>query len=251
VDSLEWMREDNRRLKSGQRGIKLLVREQRDRVRPYGSGLRLVRNLLEDSQMSLTVLRTWLFSSRSISGSSLLLIALFLPSMACSPTSSTGNQNSNGNTNTNDNGSGSGESFTVTFDGDGGITSSGTTDFAFNGASFSGGTVKTVGVMDLYGSGLFAYEVLDGSTVTVMFDNPIDSLGLFFVTRGDGQTNLTARDADGVVVGTATAAQPDSGNEVVTVTLSADATSVEVVHTGDGEGWIDDFQFRFASGGGA
>ncbi len=84
-----------------------------------------------------------------------------------------------------------------------------------------------------------------------MFDNPIDSLELFFVTRGAGQTILTARDADGGEVGTATAAQPDSGNERVTVTLSANATSVEVVHTGDGDGWIDDFQFRFASAGGA
>ncbi len=203
--------------------------------------------------MSLTVLRTWLCSSHSISGSLLLLMALFLPSMACSPTSTTDNENgnTNTNTNTNSNDNGSGESFTVTFDGDGGITPSGTTDFAFNGASFSGGTVKTVGQTDLYGSGLFAYEVLDGSTVTVTFDNPIDSLELFFVTRGDGQTILTARDADGGEVGTATAAQPDSGNEQITVTLSADATSVEVVHTGDGDGWIDDFQFRFAGAGGA
>ncbi len=207
--------------------------------------------------MSLTVSRTWLCSFRSMSGASLLLSALFLPSMACSPTSPSGNTNTNGNTNantdTNDNGTNGagGQTFTVTFDGDGGVTSSGTTDFEFNGASFSGGTVRTVGQPDLYGSGLFAYEVPDGSTVTVMFDNPIDSLELFFVTRGDGQTILTARDADGVVVGTATAAQPGSGNEQVTVTLSANATSVEVVHTGDGDGWIDDFQFRFASAGGA
>ena len=190
-----------------------------------------------------------------MSGASLLLSALFLPAMACSPTSPSGNTNGNTNTNGNANDNGTngagGQTFTVTFDGDGGITSSGTTDFEFNGASFSGGTVKTVGQPDLYGSGLFAYEVLDGSTVTVMFDNPIDSLELFFVTSGDGQTILTARDADGGVVGTATAAQPASGNELVTVTLSANATSVEVVHTGDGDGWIDDFQFRFASAGGA
>ena len=205
--------------------------------------------------MSLTVLRTWLGSFRSMSGASLVLSALFLPAIACSPTSTSGNGNTNTNTNTNtnsnDNGSGSGETFTVTFDGDGGITPSGTTDFEFNGASFSGGTVKTVGQPDLYGSGLFAYEVLDGSTVTVMFDNPIDSLELFFVVRGEGQTILTARDADGGAVGTATAAQPDSGSVQVTVTLSANATSLEVVHTGDGDGWIDDFQFRFASAGGA
>ncbi len=196
--------------------------------------------------MSLTVSRIWHCSFRSMSGASLVLSALFLPSMACSPTSPSGNTNAN----TNDNGTG-GQTFTVTFDGDGGITSSGTTALEFNGASFSGGTVRTVGDMDLYGSGLFAYEVQDGSTVTVTFDNPIDSLALFFVTRGAGQTILTARDADGVAVGTATAAQSDSGNERVTVTLSANATSVEVVHTGDGDGWIDDFQFRFASGGGA
>ena len=189
--------------------------------------------------MSLTVSRTWLCSFRSTSGASLLLTALFLPAMACSPTSPT------------DNNSDGGETFTVTFDGDGGVTSSGTTDFEFNGASFSGGMVRTVGQMDLYGSGLFAYEVLDGSTVTVMFDNPIDSLALFFVARGAGQTILTARDADGGEVGTATAAQPDSGNERVTVTLSANATSVQVEHMGDGEGWIDDFQFRFAGAGGA
>ena len=185
--------------------------------------------------MSLTVSRTWLCSFRSMSGASLLLTALFLPAIACSPS---------------DNGSDGGETFTVTFEGDGGITPSGTTDFEFNGASFSGGTVKTVGQPDLYGSGLFAYEVLDGSTVTVTFDNPIESLALFFVARS-GQTTLTARDASGGEVGTATAAQPGSGNEQVTVTLSANATSVEVVHTGDGEGWIDDFQFRFASAGGA
>ncbi len=189
--------------------------------------------------MSLTVLRTWPCSFRSMSGASLLLTALFLPVMACSPTSPSGNDNDGGGT------------LTVTFDGDGGVTSPGTTDFEFNGASFSGGMVRTVGQMDLYGSGLFAYEVLDGSTVTVMFDNPIDSLALFFVTRGAGQTILTARDADGGEVGTATAVQPDSGNTRVTVTLSADATSVEVVHTGDGEGWIDDWQFGFAGAGGA
>ena len=197
--------------------------------------------------MSLTGSRTWLCSFRSMSGASLLLAALFLPAMACSPASPSGN----GNTNDNAGDGGGGQTFTVTFDGDGGATPSGTTDFDFNGASFSGGTVKTVGQLNLYGSGSFSYEVLDGSTVTVTFDNPIDSLALFFVTRGTGQTILTARDADGVEVGTASAAQPDSENERVTVTLSANATSVEVVHTGDGEGWIDDFQFGFASAGGA
>ncbi len=189
--------------------------------------------------MSSTVSRIWLCSFRWMSGASLLLTALFLPAMACSPMSPS------------DNDSDGGETIKVTFDGDGGITSSRTTDFEFNGASFSGGTVRTVGQMDLYGSGLFAYEVLDGSTVTVMFEKPIDSLELFFVARGAGQTILTARDADGGEVGRSTAAQPDSGSTRVTVTLSANATSVEVVHTGDGEGWIDDFQFRFASAGGA
>lgn len=77
-----------------------------------------------------------------------------------------------------------GETFTVTFDGDGGVTSSETTAFEFNGASFAGGTVRTVGQPNLYGSGLFAYEVLEGSTVTVNFENPVDLLELFFLTSG-------------------------------------------------------------------
>ena len=101
------------------------------------------------------------------------------------------------------------------------------------------------------GGGFCAEGVLDGRTVTVRCADPIDSLGLFFVVRGEGQTILTARDADGGAVGTATAAQPDSGSVQVTVTLSANATSLEVVHTGDGHGCIDDCQFRFASAGGA
>lgn len=191
--------------------------------------------------MSLTASQAWLSSFRSIALASLLLTVLVLSAIGCSPMSPSGNDNAGDD----------GQTFTVTFDGDEGATSSGTTDFDFNGASFSGGTVMTVGQPGLYGSGLFAYEVLDGSTVIVTFDNPIDSLALFFVTRGAGQTVLTARDADGGEVGTATAAPPNSGTERVTVTLSVNATRVEIVHTGDGDGWIDDFQFKFAGTGGA
>lgn len=158
--------------------------------------------------------------------------------------------NENDNANMNDNGNGR-ETFTVTFDGDGGVTPSGTTAFEFNGASFAGGTVRTVGDFALYGSGLFAYEVLEGSTVTVNFENPVDLLELFFVTNGAGQTVLTAFDADGNEVGSATAAAPGGGEDDQTLQLSANATRMQVVHTGDGEGWIDDFTFRFAENGGA
>ncbi len=155
----------------------------------------------------------------------------------------------NDNANENMNGGMVGERFTVTFDGDGGATSSGTTDFEFNGASFSGGTVRTVGQPDLYGSGSFAYEVLEGSTVAVTFENPIDLLELFFVTSGNGETVLTAFDADGNTVGTATAGQPGDANEEQRVELSTNAVRVQAVHTGGGEGWIDDFAFRFAETG--
>ncbi len=165
----------------------------------------------------------------------------------CSPADTT---DGNGNTNMNDNGVAS-QTITVTFEGDDGTTPPNTTDFSYQGANFSGGQVRTVGDTSLYVPGsLFSYEVLQGATVTVTFDDAVDLLSLFFVTSGTGQTVLTAFDDAGGAVGTVTAAQPGSGNEVQIVDLSADVARVEVVQTGDGTGWIDDFMFRVANGGG-
>lgn len=134
-------------------------------------------------------------------------------------------------------------STSILFDGGEG-TSSGTTDFSFGGANFSGGTVRTAGNPSLYGSGFFAYEVREASTVVVTFDAPIDFLELVFILRGTGTTVLTAFDANDNEVGTITAGSARAAQEVL---LSANAVRVEVVHTGDGDGWIDNFTFRPAS----
>ena len=131
---------------------------------------------------------------------------------------------------------------TIRFDGAEG-TSAGTTDFAFQGANFTGGTVRTVGQPALYGSGLFAYEVLETSPVTVTFNQPIDSLELFFVTRGGGLSELTAFDADGAEVGSLIADAAGSAM-VRPVSLSGNVVRVEVTHIGTDDGWIDDFTFR-------
>ncbi len=122
---------------------------------------------------------------------------------------------------------------------DGADAASGATDFTFEGATFSGGTVRTLGNPSLYGSGLFAYEVEPGSTVTVIFDAPIDFLELVFISSG-GSGMLTAFDAEDNEVGSISA-----GSERVaqTVELTANAVRVEAVHSG-GSGWIDNFTFR-------
>ena len=136
------------------------------------------------------------------------------------------------------------ETITIGFDGAEG-TSNGTTNFTFQGAEFTGGTVRTVGQPSLYGSGLFAYEVLDSSPVTVTFTEPVDLLELFFVTRGSGVSEMTALGADGAIVGSLTA-DPATAGMLRAVTLTGDAVRVEFTHVGTDDGWIDDFTFRVA-----
>ncbi len=132
---------------------------------------------------------------------------------------------------------------TVFFDGAEG-TAPGTTSFSFMGASFAGGRVTTLGRPDLYGSGSYAYEVTADNPVTVTFDAPVDVLELVLVTRGTGTTTATAFDEQDQVVGTLIG----DDNARRAVQLSANATRVEVVHTGgaDSDGWIDNFSFRIA-----
>lgn len=201
---------------------------------------------------SLVAAKPWCFSVLVCCGVTIGLMS------ACS-TSGTGNTNDNANTNGNDNNTNqnmndnsddrAGQAFTIRFDGAEAGVSSGVSDFTFEGAGFSGGTVRTLNRDELYGSGLFAYEVPNGGTVSISFEAPVDLLSLFFVTNGTGQTVLTAFDADGNQVGTITAASPGSGDEDQTVPLSANAVRAEAAHSGDGEGWIDDFTFRYADNG--
>lgn len=206
---------------------------------------------------SFVAAKPWCFSVLLSCG-----VAIGLMSACSTSDTGTTNDNANGNTNTNTNGNGtdpnknensddrSGQVFTIEFEGAEAGISSGVSEFTYEGASFSGGTVRTVGQTDLYSpNSFFSYEVPNVGTVSIMFEEPVDLLSLFFVTNGTGPTVLTALDAEGNEVGTITAAQPGSGDENQTVPLSANAVRAEAVHSGDGEGWIDDFTFRYADSG--
>jgi hypothetical protein len=133
---------------------------------------------------------------------------------------------------------------TIQFEGAEG-TGAGTTTFTHEGAMFTGGTVRSLGQPDLYASGQFAYEVLPGSPVTVTFDEPIEFLELFLASSGNGLTVLTALDAEGRVLGLHQSS-PAGNASTQEVTLSGEVTSVVFIHTGDDDGWIDDFSFRVA-----
>ena len=93
------------------------------------------------------------------------------------------------------------------------------------------------------GTPVIVKEYVPGSPVSVTFDNPIDVLEVFLAIRNGGQIVLTALDADGISVGTLSG---PTGNSAQAVSLSGPASRVEVIYTGDGDGWIDDFTFGVA-----
>jgi hypothetical protein len=98
------------------------------------------------------------------------------------------------------------ESNTVFFDnggGEAGITTPGATDFSVFGANFTGGEVVTEGILRLYASGHFAYEILPGG-VDITFDNPVDMIDFFYVHDAavEPAGGATVFDVDGNVLGT-------------------------------------------------
>jgi len=126
---------------------------------------------------------------------------------------------------------------------DGADAQNGDTDFTFQGATFSGGMVRTLGNPSLYGSGRFSYEVRADSTVAVAFDSPVDFLELVLIDSG-GSTALTAFDAAGDEVGSVNGGTDRAAQMV---NLTGDAVRVEAIHTGTGSGWMDNFSFRIAA----
>ncbi len=134
------------------------------------------------------------------------------------------------------------ETITIQFENrfdENGVTPQGTRDFSFRGSNWSGGVVETEGILALYASGRFSYEV-DTDLAQVTFDTPVDSVTFFYVhgfTFAAG--TATAYGADGSIL--ATAASNDAttpGDKFVTFDVAVDIARVEFT-----AGVIDDFSF--------
>ena len=92
------------------------------------------------------------------------------------------------------------QTVTLFFDNSGdeaGITTPGASNFSFMGSNFSDGIVDTEGLLPLYASGSFSYEIPVG-TADVAFDDPVDSVEFFFVhgLAGFGVGEATAYDVN-------------------------------------------------------
>ncbi len=137
---------------------------------------------------------------------------------------------------------------TIHFDGTGlenGVTEAGTRDFSFMGSEWSGGVVRTVGILPLYASGRFSYEASAGGA-SVVFAPPVSSVRFFYVH------------GFGFAPGVATAFA--AGGETLAAVSSRSATSfadpanfvdlesggVPISRIEFSAGVIDDFTFRAA-----
>ncbi|GAB4200867.1 MAG: hypothetical protein Tsb002_37220 [Wenzhouxiangellaceae bacterium] len=90
---------------------------------------------------------------------------------------------------------------TLFFDGTGieaGTTGPGAGNFSFAGSTWSGGLIRTQGVLGLYASGAFSYH----APATVTFDRPMTDVRFFYVHgSGNAPGTAIARDANGAEVG--------------------------------------------------
>ena len=110
---------------------------------------------------------------------------------------------------------------TLFFDGSGaenGVTERGTRSFSFMGSNWSGGVVETEGILALYASGSFSYEIEAGGG-SVTFDPPVGSVRFFYVHGfGFAPGVASAFDASDISVGMADSRQAtffgDSHNSV-------------------------------------
>jgi hypothetical protein len=112
---------------------------------------------------------------------------------------------------------------TIYFDGTGGeagITGAGISNFTYQGASFSGGTIFAPSSSALYASGTLAYNASSGSA-EVDFSLPVSSVSFFYVHgSGFAAGTATAFGADGSVLGTVgskAATTNDDPNNFVTL----------------------------------
>jgi glucose/arabinose dehydrogenase len=135
------------------------------------------------------------------------------------------------------------EEVTISFDNSGaeqGITPPGTTEFTFSGASWSGGVVGTEGILALYASGSFSYEM--ETTAQVVFDPPVGMVEFFYVHGFEYPAGTaTAFDSDGNAVASADSNPATSfGDPENFVTLEGESPIQRVEFT---SGIVDDFTF--------
>ena len=108
------------------------------------------------------------------------------------------------------------------------------------GSSWSGGMVATEGILSLYASGSYHYQIMDGG-VEVVFDPPVDSVEFFFVHGFDfPQGVATAFDAAGEMIGMVESREAtEFGDPENFVSLDADAEIARIEFSGGGV--IDNF----------
>ncbi|MFT7621440.1 MAG: trypsin [Myxococcota bacterium] len=120
------------------------------------------------------------------------------------------------------------------------------------GANFFGGSGCVVeGLGNCYASGVFSYKVAAGEVATVVFDQPISELEVFFAHTGGGSGLMTFFDANDVPLaetlttnGNCASAMP--ANQ--TVTFALPATKVAIVAMGS-DLYVDTMTITTADGG--
>lgn len=143
----------------------------------------------------------------------------------------------------------SSQEITIFFDGSGaeeGITERGTTSFSFMGSNWSGGVVETEGILPLYASGEFSYEIVSGNG-TVTFDQPIDSVRFFYVHGfGFDMGTATAFDAGDDAIGSADSlVATNFADPANFVTIDPAAPIRRIEFSG---GVIDNFSYTISTG---
>jgi cysteine-rich repeat protein len=114
------------------------------------------------------------------------------------------------------------------------------------GASFAGGgTCEFIGAPFCYSSGLRSYRVAPAtSPLIITLDGDVDKLTVFFSGRIGGGGTMSFFDCQGLEVDSPINALGDCSlamPSLQTVTFSRSVRSIEVLATGPGDVWIDDF----------
>jgi hypothetical protein len=137
---------------------------------------------------------------------------------------------------------------TIFFDGSGaesGVTRRGVRNFSFMGSNWSGGVVDTEGILALYASGSFSYEIEAGGG-SVTFDTGADSVRFFYVHGfGFAPGTATAFDASNTVIGMVNSRAATffgDQNNFVTIDAVAPISRIEF-----SAGVIDNFSFTATS----
>lgn len=139
------------------------------------------------------------------------------------------------------------QTVTINFDNAGdenGVTTPGTSEFEFMSSAWSGGVIATEGILSLYASGSYSYEVPEGPAM-VVFDQPVTDVEFFYV-HGSGfdQGTATAFDANGVELASVDSNQATTfADQANFVSFDTDELIMAVEFTA---GVIDDFSYTLS-----